>query len=150
VGGFRADRAEAATRRLLARSPRPTALVVANNTMAVGTLRAVRETGLRVPDDVAIATVDDPVWAELVEPPLTALAQPVRAMAEVAVRLVLERVSGERNELVRVVLPMELRLRRSSGRPASDDGAKGEEQRRHPGAQRPQEGRRVDGRAGAR
>jgi DNA-binding LacI/PurR family transcriptional regulator len=150
VGGFRADRAEAATRRLLARSPRPTALVVANNTMAVGTLRAVRETGLRVPDDVAIASVDDPVWAELVEPPLTALAQPVRAMAEVAVRLVLERVSGERNELVRVVLPMELRLRRSSGRPASDDGAKGEEQRRHPGAQRPQEGRRVDGRAGAR
>lgn len=112
---FRADRAERATRRLLGRVPRPTALVVANNTMVVGALRAVREAGLGVPHDVALATVDDPVWAELVDPPLTALAQPVRAMAEAAVRLALERVAGERVEVVRLVLPMELRIRRSSG-----------------------------------
>jgi DNA-binding LacI/PurR family transcriptional regulator len=83
--------------------------------MAVGTLRAVREAGLGVPQDVALATVDDPVWADLVDPPLTALAQPVRAMAEAAVRLVLERVAGDRREVVRLVLPMELRIRRSSG-----------------------------------
>lgn len=114
---FRADRAEAVTRRLLERSPRPTALVVANNTMAVGALRAVREAGLRVPEEVAFATVDDPVWAELVDPPLTALAQPVRAMAEAAVRLVLERAAAPRHEPVRLVLPMELRVRRSSGDP---------------------------------
>lgn len=120
---FRADRAEVATRRLLARRPRPTALVVANNTMAVGALRAIREAGLRVPDDVALATVDDPVWAELMDPPLTALAQPVRAMAQAAVRLVLERVAGLRQEVVRLVLPMELRVRRSSGDPR--DGVRG-------------------------
>lgn len=114
---FRADRAEFATRRLLRRRRRPTALVVANNTMAVGALRAVREAGLAVPHDVAIATVDDPVWAELMDPPLTALAQPVRGMAEAAVRLVLERVAGERQDAVRIVLPMELRVRRSSGDP---------------------------------
>ncbi|MET0771695.1 MAG: LacI family DNA-binding transcriptional regulator [Candidatus Limnocylindrales bacterium] len=116
-GEFRADDAEVAARRLLGRAGRPTAIVVANNTMAVGTLRAVREAGLAVPRDVALATVDDPVWAELVDPPLTALAQPVRAMAEAAVRLVLERVNGKRQEVVRLVLPMELRFRRSSGPP---------------------------------
>ncbi len=115
TGDFRADRAEAATRRMLARRSRPTALVVANNTMAVGVLRAVRGAGLVAPDDVAIVTVDDPVWAELVDPPLTALAQPVRAMAEAAVRLALERVMGVREDAVRLVLPMELRVRRSSG-----------------------------------
>lgn len=114
---FRADRAEVATRRLLARASRPTALVVANNTMAVGALRVIRATGLRVPDDVALATVDDPVWAELVDPPLTALAQPVRAMAEEAVRRALKRVSGDRRPAMRLVLPMELRIRRSSGSP---------------------------------
>ncbi len=117
VGDFRADSAEVAARRLLGRAGRPTAIVVANNTMAVGTLRAVRDAGLAVPRDIALATVDDPVWAELIDPPLTALAQPVRAMAEAAVRLVLERVVGERQEVVRLVLPMELRIRRSSGRP---------------------------------
>jgi DNA-binding LacI/PurR family transcriptional regulator len=112
---FRADLAELATRRLLRRTPSPTALVVANNTMVVGALRAIHEAGLGVPDDIALATVDDPVWAELLDPPLTALAQPVRAMAEAAVRLVLERVAGERSDVVRLVLPMELRVRRSSG-----------------------------------
>jgi LacI family transcriptional regulator len=117
-GEFRADSAEIATLRLLGRTARPTAIVVANNTMAVGTLRAVREAGYTVPDDIALATVDDPVWAELVDPPITALAQPVRAMAESAVRLVLERVAGKRREVVRLVLPMELRIRRSSGPPA--------------------------------
>jgi DNA-binding LacI/PurR family transcriptional regulator len=114
---FRADLAELATRRLLGRVPRPTALVVANNTMAVGALRAMRELGLRVPEDVALVAVDDPVWAELVDPPLTTLAQPVRAMAEAAVRMVLERVAGEHADAVRLVLPMELRVRRSSGGP---------------------------------
>jgi DNA-binding LacI/PurR family transcriptional regulator len=114
-GDFRVDHAEVAARRLLDRAARPTAIVVANNTMAVGTLRLVREAGQRVPEDVALATVDDPIWAELVDPPLTALAQPVRQMAEAAVRLVLERVAGERRDVVRLVLPMELRVRRSSG-----------------------------------
>lgn len=114
---FRADLAETATRRLLARRPPPTALLVANNTMAGGALRAIREAGLVVPDDIALATVDDPAWAELVDPPLTALAQPVRAMAEAAVRLALERVAGGRDGSVRLVLPMELRVRRSSGAP---------------------------------
>jgi DNA-binding LacI/PurR family transcriptional regulator len=115
VGDFRADDAEVAARGLIGRAMRPTAIVVANNTMAVGTLRAVRDAGYTIPDDIALATVDDPVWAELVDPPLTALAQPVRAMAEAAVRLVLERVAGARREVVRLVLPMELRIRRSSG-----------------------------------
>lgn len=125
-GDFRSDRAEWATRRLLRRAARPTALVVANNTMAVGVLRATRELGFGVPDDVALATVDDPVWAELVDPPLTALAQPVRAMAEAAVRLALERVSGTRRETVRLVLPPELRVRRSSGAGARPSGIRSE------------------------
>jgi DNA-binding LacI/PurR family transcriptional regulator len=114
-GDFRADDAEIAVRRLLGRAARPSALLVANNTMAVGALRVIREAGHAIPDDIALATVDDPVWAELVDPPLTALAQPVRAMAEAAVRLVLERVTGGRRAVVRLVLPMELRIRRSSG-----------------------------------
>jgi DNA-binding LacI/PurR family transcriptional regulator len=116
-GDFRADHAEAAAQRLLARVSGPTAFVVANNTMAVGTLRAVRGAGHRIPEDIALVTVDDPIWAELVDPPLTALAQPVRQMAEAAVRLVLERVAGTRRDVVRLVLPMELRIRRSSGSP---------------------------------
>lgn len=119
-GEFRADRAEAAVRELLERGVRPTAIVIANNVMAIGTMRALRSAGLRVPHDVAIAAVDDPIWAELVDPPLTALAQPVRMLAETAMRLMVERIEGGRTEARRVVLPMELRIRRSSGGPVAE------------------------------
>ena len=67
-----------------------------------------------MPEDVALAAVDDPAWAELVDPPLTTLAQPVRRMAQMAMELVLERIAGRR-EPRRIVLPMELRVRSSCG-----------------------------------
>ena len=116
-GEFRADRAEIAVRELLDRGIRPSAMVIANNVMAIGTMRALRNAGLRVPDDVAIGAVDDPIWAELVDPPLTTVAQPVRMLAQTAMRLIVERIEGGRTEARRVVLPMELRIRRSSGGP---------------------------------
>jgi len=123
-GGFRVDAAHQAVQDLLAARPRPTALIVANNLMSLGALRAIRGANLRVPEDLAIVAVDDPVWAELVDPPLTTLAQPVRAMADMAMALALERVTGGRTETRRIVLPMELRLRDSSGmlRPATTGG----------------------------
>ena len=114
-GEFRAERAEAAVGELLARGMRPSAITIANNVMAIGTLRALRTAGLRVPDDVAIGAVDDPIWAELIDPPLTVLAQPVRQLAETSMRLMIERIEGGRREPRRVVLPMELRIRASSG-----------------------------------
>jgi DNA-binding LacI/PurR family transcriptional regulator len=134
-GAFRSDTAEAAVRGLLKDGVRPTAMVVANNAMVVGALRAIRDAGVEIPGDLALGTVDDPVWAELANPPLTTLAQPVRAMAEAAVRMILERVEGGRREARHVDLPMELRVRRSSGgpigaalqatAPASGEGAAG-------------------------
>ena len=114
-GEFRAERAEVAVGELLARGMRPSSIVIANNVMAIGTLRALRTAGLKVPADVAIGAVDDPIWAELMDPPLTTLAQPVRALAETAMRLMVERIEGGRREVRRVVLPMELRIRASSG-----------------------------------
>lgn len=122
-GGFRTDGAEAAVDDLLAQPERPTALVIANNLMTRGALRSLRRAGIRVPDDLALVAVDDPPWAELVDPPLTTVAQPVRQMAQTAMRLVLERLENRRTETRRIVLPLELRVRRSCGaRPEPDDG----------------------------
>lgn len=114
-GGFRIDAAEKAVEQLIATPRRPTALVVANNLMSLGALRAIRKAGLRVPDDLAVVAVDDPAWAELVEPPLTTLAQPVRRLASIAMSLALERIHGARGEARHIVLPLELRVRRSCG-----------------------------------
>jgi DNA-binding LacI/PurR family transcriptional regulator len=114
-GGFRADAAEIATERLLATTPPPTALLVANNLMTLGALRAIRRAEVAVPIDLALIAVDDPPWAELIDPPLTTVAQPVRALADAAMALALERIEGHRTEARRIVLPMELRVRVSCG-----------------------------------
>lgn len=113
-GKFRIEGGEVATETLLGKG-KPTALVVANNLMTIGALRALRSRRLRVPEDVALVAVDDPFWAELILPPLTTLAQPVRQMAEAAVEFLFERITGERTQARRLVLDLELRVRGSCG-----------------------------------
>jgi LacI family transcriptional regulator len=114
-GGFRRDAARAAVRGLLGRPDPPSALVVANNLMALGALQAIRDCGLRVPSDISVIAVDNPDWAELLDPPLTVLAQPIRPMATQAAELLLRRAAGEEFEPVHQVYPLELIIRSSCG-----------------------------------
>ncbi len=116
-GDFRLERGAQAVADLLRREPRPTALIAGNNMMTLGALRAIGEAGLRVPADVALVGVDDPPWSSLVDPPLTTLAQPVRAMAADAMELLLQRVTGVRENPRRIVHPFELRTRASHQSP---------------------------------
>jgi len=114
-GAFRFENAHAAVAELLRRVPVPTALIAGNNLMTVGALRAVQDAGLKVPRDIAVVGFDDPYWAQLVDPPLTTLAQPVRRMAIEAMELLQERITGTRSRPRRTVHPFELRCRASCG-----------------------------------
>jgi LacI family transcriptional regulator len=114
-GGFRRDVARAAVTAQLRGEDPVSALMIANNLMALGALAAIRECGLQVPGDIAVISVDNPPWAELLEPPLTVLAQPIRAMATRAVDLLIRRIRGERFPVARDVYPLDLILRRSCG-----------------------------------
>lgn len=93
-GGSGVAGARAATARLLELPDPPTAIVSGNNEMTIGVLRALRERGLRVPDDVALAGFDDFPWAEAFEPRLTVIAQPAAELGAAAVRLLLERLDA--------------------------------------------------------
>ena len=121
-GDFRLDQAERAVAGLLEQGPRPSGMVVANNLMTLGALRAIADAGLKVPADIALVAVDDPPWSALVDPPLTTLAQQVRAMAADAMELLLQRVTGARESPRRIVHPFELRERASTGAHASPQG----------------------------
>jgi LacI family transcriptional regulator len=114
-GRFRLEIGKAAIAELLAGDAAPSALIAANNLMTLGALLAIRDAGLRVPDDIAIAAIDDPAWARLVNPPLTTFAQPIRRMAADAMELLLQRVTGARDRPRRIVHRFELRLRASIG-----------------------------------
>jgi LacI family transcriptional regulator len=69
-----------------------------------------------VPEDVGLVAIDDPFWAELVDPPLTTLAQPIQQMAESAVQLLFNRIEGDRGtQTTCLMFAFALRARGSCG-----------------------------------
>jgi DNA-binding LacI/PurR family transcriptional regulator len=70
-GNHRVDGGLEAMQRLLERDPRPTAVIASNDLTAIGAMRAIRQEGLRVPEDISVVGFDDIQMAEFTEPPLT-------------------------------------------------------------------------------
>jgi LacI family transcriptional regulator len=92
---------------------KPTAVFVASDMMAVGALKALRQAGRRVPEDVALVGFDDIPVASAVEPPLTTVRQPIGRMASVAVETLLDLIEHPGSGPRRVVLPTQLVIRES-------------------------------------
>lgn len=92
-----------------------TALVVGNNQMTLGALRAIQQLGLSVPRDLALVCYDDFEWADLFSPRLTTIAQDAVTLATTAVDLLLARLDAPGQPPRRVVVPTEFRARESCG-----------------------------------
>ena len=110
VGGMRA------AHELLALDDRPTAIFAASDEMAIGVLRAARERGLRVPEDLSVIGIDNHEMADFFD--LTTVAQPVLEQGRVAAQLVLGALRSEDRDPDQVVLPTKLVVRRTTARPA--------------------------------
>ena len=116
--------AREATRDLLQLDPRPTAIVAGSDTFAMGALEMTRERGVRVPDDLALVSFDEPPYAHLLDPPITSLDRHDAELGRRAAELLLAALAADREgapaaggaHTVRV--PLELRIRRSCGCPA--------------------------------
>ncbi len=120
VGDFTVRGGLAATRLLLEAERRPTAVFAASDEMAVGAVHAVREIGLRVPEDVSVIGIDDHEMAEFFD--LTTVAQPVREQGELAARLLLEALDDELDDPPTppsVTVPTRLVVRRTTAPPPS-------------------------------
>ena len=119
VGAWGLEAGEAAADRLLAGTGRPTALVAIADLLAIGAMRRLRRAGVLVPRDIAVTGIDDSPFAALVDPPLTSVALPARAMGAEAVA-VLQRVWGDAAPApTRSVLEVRLAIRDSCGPHAS-------------------------------
>lgn len=112
-GDFSEAGGYAAMRRLLPH--RPTAIFTASDSMAEGALRALRETGLRVPQDVAIVGYDDMPTAARINPPLTTIRQPTNRMGALAVNALIDIIQNPGSNKRHIVLPVELVIRESCG-----------------------------------
>lgn len=110
-GNFHKPLAFQRTRELLTLADPPTAIFAANDVSAFGVLDAVRDLGLRVPDDVSVIGFDDIPDAQTSIPALTTVRQPMREMGARATRMLLEQIAGETQEPRRIELPTELIVR---------------------------------------
>ena len=112
-GDFAEDSGYRAMLELLERRPDLDGLFVASDLMAAGAMRALREAGRRVPDDVAVVGFDDSSVARHTDPPLTTVRQPTEEMGRSMARILLEEIAAPTGIHHQVELATEL-VRRGS------------------------------------
>ena len=103
---------------LLNFSPRPTAIFAANDLVALGVLSALREAGLRCPQDLSLVGFDDLELSEFTNPALTTVAQPIYQMGAKAADLLFHRLRGEKVKAQDTTLKTSLKKRDSVAPPS--------------------------------
>ena len=99
---------------LLDQEPSPDAVFVTNHLMAIGALQAITQAKLAIPTDIAVVSFDDMPWASLLQPRLTAVAQPAYDLGVESARLLLSRLEGYTGAARMVTLSPTLQVRGSS------------------------------------
>jgi LacI family transcriptional regulator len=110
---FTLENGDALTRRIMTGTVRPDVLITANDNMAIGAYRACQELGLKIPDDLAIASFNDIPVAQFLHPPLSTVKIPAELIGETAVDMLLEKLAG-RDFAKRVILSSEMIWRGST------------------------------------
>jgi LacI family transcriptional regulator len=94
---------------------KPDAVFIASDNMAHGAYRALKEVGIRVPDDIAIVGFDDIPSADQMTPPLTTMRQPIRKMGNLAAEILINKINYPDTDSQRIILNPELVVRQSCG-----------------------------------
>ena len=103
------------TLKLLQLPERPEAILTSNSLLAAGALRALRESEMAIPEEVAFASFDETTWAKLVVPSLTVIEQPTYEIGRTAAELLLKRIHDPTRSHREVILRAKLIIRQSCG-----------------------------------
>lgn len=95
TAGVFSEKGYLAMQQLIFRSDLPDAIFCFNDPTALGILKAMKEAGLRCPEDIALVGFSETEIAQLIEPPLTSIKQPTFEIGEMAARLLLEQIESE-------------------------------------------------------
>jgi LacI family transcriptional regulator len=104
-GNFRELGGQEATHKLLERGKKFSAMFIADDQMAAGAMRALRQRNLQVPEDISIVGYDDVLLAEFLYPALTTIRQPLFDMGQVAADIALALLNHEKTEVIRKFEP---------------------------------------------
>jgi len=115
VAYARVDGGERGATQLLALEDRPTALFMMDGTMAIGALQTIAKSGLRCPEDIALACFDDFTWASVMRPHLTVIDQPTYEIGQQSAQLLFERLQNQKKAPREIRLQTRLIVRESCG-----------------------------------
>ena len=115
-GSFDAESGHRAMTRLLELPKPPTAVFSSSDEMAIGALKAAREHGKRVPEDLSVIGFDGIRFADFCDPPLTTMVQPNVEIGAAAARMMIGMLKGNEAPPDDIVLPASLLIRQSTGR----------------------------------
>ncbi len=102
-----------AAQHLLQTNPDLSALFVASDGMAIGAMRAIRQAGKGIPDDISIVSYDDLPPAQQAVPPLTTIRQPIQQLGRNAVEILLDIIEHGTTPPRQIILETELVIRQS-------------------------------------
>lgn len=92
-----------------------TALFTASDLMAMGAMKAIKEKGLGIPEDIAVVGFDDIPAAAFADPPLTTVRQPICDIGALAAKILIGIVEGKRVNEKHIIMPTQLIIRKSCG-----------------------------------
>ena len=116
-GDFRIESGHAAAHQILDAETLPTAVVIANDMMALGAMQEFKEAGLSIPRDISIIGFDDIAFASLCEPPLTTVCSPRVEMGRRAVEALIMTIENPKEAGIEVRIPTYLIKRKSTAPP---------------------------------
>ncbi|WP_425234843.1 LacI family DNA-binding transcriptional regulator [Ulvibacterium sp.] len=93
--GYSIENGYESTKELLQKKNRPTAIFALNNQIALGAMKAIKEAGLHIPEDISLIAFDEQPYFELLSPALTAIKQPMQGIGKVAVETLFRLMAGE-------------------------------------------------------
>jgi DNA-binding LacI/PurR family transcriptional regulator len=114
-GDFRLESGLQAGREILAAPPRPTAILAANDLMALGVMKACRAQGLAIPRDVSVVGFDDIAFASLADPPLSTVCLPREGLARGATAALLHSLGDGAHAVAPGMVPTYFVARGSTG-----------------------------------
>jgi LacI family repressor for deo operon, udp, cdd, tsx, nupC, and nupG len=110
-------KARAATRKLIEHKSPPTAILCCDDEMAIGAMHEIKGAGLRIPEDVSVLGFNDIRYAEVLDPPLTTIAQPAQSIGERAMLRLSRVIAGIDTDPEADIVPHKLIVRGSTGAP---------------------------------
>jgi LacI family transcriptional regulator len=104
-----------ATRILLEKKQRPTAIIAINDFLALGVMRAVFDANLQIPEDISVASFDDLPMSRYLKPRLTTVGRDTKALGQLSAKVLIERLEGEARPPQILNVPTHLVIRESTG-----------------------------------